>query len=169
MKSSTQLIDALRDKTLEQIERLDSLIVKIPDDKPEWQPVDSTLPLTDLLGHLLECLAGFCAVLYALRPRQLSHFPHLRALPVNQPRKATDARQLMEIYRQHLEQGFALLTDDDLSIKVSTVFVPAGESVLTLLLGNLEHLLNHKYQLFFYLKMLGVAVASQDLYQFRGE
>ncbi len=40
---------------------------------------------------------------------------------------------------------------------------------MTLLLGNLEHLLNHKYQLFFYLKLLGVPVNSSDLYRFRGD
>jgi hypothetical protein len=42
------------------------------------------------------------------------------------------------------------------------------ESVMTLLLGNLEHLVNHKYQLFVYLKLLGVPVATRDLYCWRG-
>jgi len=40
--------------------------------------------------------------------------------------------------------------------------------VLTLLLGNLEHLINHKHQLFSYLKQMGVPVATPDLYQLRG-
>jgi hypothetical protein len=35
------------------------------------------------------------------------------------------------------------------------VFVPQGEPLLTLLLGNLEHFINHKYQLFSYLKGKG--------------
>ena len=48
-----------------------------------------------------------------------------------------------------------------------TVFVPQGESILTLLLGNLEHLINHKHQLFTYLKQMGVPVATPDLYRFR--
>jgi hypothetical protein len=39
---------------------------------------------------------------------------------------------------------------------------------MTLLLGNLEHLVNHKYQLFFYLKMLGVPLGTPDLYRLRG-
>jgi hypothetical protein len=39
---------------------------------------------------------------------------------------------------------------------VPSVFVPEGEQLATLLLGNLEHLINHKYQLFFYLKLLGI-------------
>jgi len=48
-----------------------------------------------------------------------------------------------------------------------TVFA-AAESLTTLLLGNLEHLINHKYQLFVYLKILGVPVATADLYRWRG-
>jgi hypothetical protein len=49
-----------------------------------------------------------------------------------------------------------------------TVFVPQEELLMTILLGNLEHLMNHKYQLFFYLKLLGIPVATQDLYKLRG-
>ena len=49
---------------------------------------------------------------------------------------------------------------------LKTVFTT--ESVLTLLLGNLEHLVNHKYQLFVYLKLLGVPVATGDIYCWRG-
>jgi hypothetical protein len=33
--------------------------------------------------------------------------------------------------------------------------------------GNLEHLINHKYQLFFYLKLLAAA-SIPDLYRWRG-
>jgi hypothetical protein len=39
----------------------------------------------------------------------------------------------------------------------------------TLLLGNLEHLINHKHQLFMYVKLMGVAAGTRDLYRFRGE
>jgi hypothetical protein len=48
-----------------------------------------------------------------------------------------------------------------------TVFA-AAESLATLLLGNLEHLINHKYQLFVYLKILSVPVATADIYRWRG-
>ena len=45
---------------------------------------------------------------------------------------------------------------------------PEGEALLTLLLGNLEHFINHQYQLFAYLKMLGVPLGTRDLYVWRG-
>ena len=62
-----------------------------------------------------------------------------------------------------------MLEDSSLGKKVPTVFVKEGESLLTLLLGNLEHLVNHKHQLFMYLQLMGVQVKSIDLYQFRGQ
>ena len=56
------------------------------------------------------------------------------------------------------------MTSDD----VPTVFAAEGETILRLLLTNLEHFINHKYQLFFYLKMMGVSVGTGDLYCLRG-
>jgi hypothetical protein len=43
-----------------------------------------------------------------------------------------------------------------------------GGALLILLLGNLEHFINHQYQLFAYLKMLGVPSGTRDLYVWRG-
>ena len=40
--------------------------------------------------------------------------------------------------------------DAALARRIPTVFVPEGEALLTLRLGNLEHFINHKYQLFAY-------------------
>jgi hypothetical protein len=121
-----------------------------------------------LLGHLLDCAAGFCAVLAAADPQRLTHFAQLRDLPVNRPCSPTEAVRRIAIYRVHIEEAFALLSDEDLGRRLPTVFVKEGEPLLTLLLGNLEHLINHKHQLFTYLKLLGVGVSSRDLYHFRG-
>jgi hypothetical protein len=106
-------------------------------------------------------------VFAAAYPAQLAHFSNLRSLPVNQAIGADVARQRIIFYLFHIREGFALLTDTDLGRKLPTAFVPAGETLMTLLLGNLEHLTNHKYQLFMYLKLMGVEVSSRDLYQFR--
>jgi hypothetical protein len=57
---------------------------------------------------------------------------------------------------------------EDLARPIPTVFVPEREALLTLLLGNLEHLISHKYQLLTYLKLAGVAVGTPDIYRFRG-
>lgn len=166
--SSQPLCDAVLAKIEEQIERTVHLIVRIPDGALQWQPPTPNTRSTELLlGHLLDCLAGFCAVLVAANPEPLAHFSELRALPVNHACPGEDAVNRITAYRGRIEEGFALLTDADLARPVGTVFVAAGEPLLTLLLGNLEHLINHKHELFTYLKLMGVAVSSGDLYRFR--
>jgi hypothetical protein len=78
------------------------------------------------------------------------------------------ARERIPVYQAAIREGFDSINDADLGRAIPTVFVPAGEPLLTLLLGNLEHLVNHKHQLFMYLQLMGVKVGSADLYHFRG-
>ena len=151
------LCAALLDKIGEQIERTRHLIGLVPAGRLDWRPRAGDWTTGELIGHLLDCISGFCAVLVAAEPQRLAHFGKLREIPAT-----------IEIFHSHIEEGFALLTDADLARRVPTVFVAQGESVLTLLLGNLEHLINHKHQLFTYLKQMGVPVATPDLYRFRG-
>ncbi len=168
MDSKRLLCAALLAKILEQIERTDHLIRLLPADHQTWKPaISGAWPVEMLLGHLLDCVAGFCAVLAAAEPEPLAQFSELRNLPVNQACSIADALARLELYQARIEEGFAFLDDAGLSKTVGTVFVESGEPVLTLLLGNLEHLINHKHQLFTYLKQMGVDVNTRDLYRFR--
>jgi hypothetical protein len=162
------LVSAVQAKIFEQLERTEHLIRKLPDDELGWSiPVPDAWPAGVVIGHLLECVAGICAVLYAAAPQQLAHFGRLRGLAVNQSCPQAEALHRLHLYGTHLKEGFALLADADLGRLLPTIFVPTGEPILTLLLGNLEHLINHKHQLFTYLKLMGVDVNTPDLYQFR--
>jgi hypothetical protein len=158
-------------KLNDQVDRLEHLLDLIPPDKVAWRPPvpSPAFAMNEVLGHLLECLAGVCATLYAAYPKELAHFTRLRVLPVNHPCLIDEARQRMREYMRHIGEGFHLLLDQDLARHIPTVFAPSGEAVLTVLLGNLEHLINHKHQLFFYLKLLGVPVTTRDLYRWRQE
>ena len=149
MCESNKLAILFLSKLEEQIERTQHLITLIPPDKVEWRPQPDSLRVCDLLGHLLECLAG------------------LRDLQVNHCCGIEEASQRVNDYALHIKDGFALLDDNVIARRIPTIFVAEGEAVMTLLLGNLEHLINHKYQLFFYLKLLGVAVKTGDLYTLR--
>jgi hypothetical protein len=93
------------------------------------------------------------------------HFQQLRELPVNLSISGREFHARLETYRARIAEGFALLEDDGLARSIPTVFVPAGVTLLTLLLGNLEHLINHKRQLFEFLKRMGVKVGTADLYR----
>jgi len=167
MSASDTLAVNVLAKIEEQIDRTLHLIELIPSGKTEWRPHPDSSRVCDLLGHLLECLAGFCATLYAAKPELLVHFDELRELPVNHCCGTEEALTRIRHYSFHIKQGFDLLDDSDLKRRVKTVFVSEGESVATLLLRNLEHLINHKYQLFFYLKLLDVPVSTSDLYRFK--
>lgn len=123
--------------------------------------------MAELLGHLLDCLSGFCATLHAAHPNETAHFVKLRELPVNHRCEVEEARARLRDYESHIKEGFAVLSDADLTRSLPTVFVETGEPVMTLLLGNLEHLINHKHQLFSYLKLMGIPVSTRDLYRFR--
>jgi hypothetical protein len=163
-----RLVGAVAAKFAEQVDRTVHLIGLAPADCSAWiPPIPGARPLGELLGHLLDCLAGVCAVLYAAHPEALAHFAELRTLPVNFNCEPDEARERIGRYGAHIQEGFAVLRDDDLARKLPTVFVPEGEPVLTLLLGNMEHLINHKHQLFLYLKMLPLNVGTPDLYYLR--
>jgi hypothetical protein len=162
------LCDSLQAKIHEQIDRTAHLIALVPADRLDWTPdYPRAWRLDEVLAHLPECLAGFCAVLFALEPQRLAYFDHLRSPTANRACSPAEALQRIAVYRTHIDEGFALLDDSVLARSLPTVFVKAGEPALTLLLGNLEHLINHKHQLFIYLKELGLDLRTPDLYRLR--
>ena len=117
---------SLLTKIEEQIELTLRLILLIPEDKLDWQPIPNSFRMCDLLGHLLESFAGFCAALYAVHPQKLEHFLRLRDLPVNHSCGINEAYQRIEEYRTCIHQGFACLIDEDLNLQIPTVFKEAG-------------------------------------------
>lgn len=156
---------AFHAKIDEQIELAAHLATLIPADELQ-RTFDAAGVWTagDLLVHLLDCMAGFCAALYAAEPQKLAHFQQLRQLPVNRSVNPQEFHGRLEDYKVHIAEGFALLEDSSLARSIPTVFVPAGVSLAALLLGNLEHIINHKRQLFELLKRLDVKVGTADLY-----
>ena len=105
---------AVLEKVREQVDRLQHLVGMVPADKLDWRP-DVNVPsftVAELLGHLLECLAGMCAALHAANPERLAHFLELRELPVDRAGSAALARERISSYLAHIEQGFTLLDDE---------------------------------------------------------
>jgi hypothetical protein len=155
----------LLEKLGEQIERTTHLIALVPAAGLDGPGEHGEWTVGVLLGHLLECCAGFCAVLAAAGAG--AQFEELRGLPVNHRCEVAEALRRIEDYRTHIVAGFEALSDADLTRRVPTVF-GEGQTVLGLLLGNWEHLVNHKHELFTRLKGMGVEVGTRDLYRFRG-
>ena len=168
------IVNSVELKVLETIERTEHLVSLVPASCLEWRPelppsVQAGSDVGHLLGHLLDCLAGFCAAFHAAFPAELADLDELRSLPVNQFSSAEEARTKMRGYTAAIQRGFRCCSDVELARSIQTVFVPEGETLMTILLGNLEHLINHKYQLFLYLKLAGLPVSSRDIYRWRGQ
>jgi hypothetical protein len=167
------LVLSLEEKVMETVERTEHLVSLVPVHSLDWRPelpeeAPEASDLGHLIGHLLDCLAGFCAALYRAFPGELADFQELRSITVNESCSPEAALGKIKRYEAQIRRGFQHCTDADLSMKIQTVFVLDGETLLTILLGNLEHLINHKYQLFFHLKLAGLRVESRDLYKWRG-
>jgi hypothetical protein len=168
------IVDSVRDKILETMERTDHLVSMAPVGQLAWRPevpenVAAAMDLGHLLGHLLSCMAGFCAALHAAFPAELSELEELKLLTVDHSCTPDETRKRIEVYARHIARGLGHCAEADLGRRIRTIFVPEGETLLTLLMGNLEHVTNHKYQLFFYLKLLGVGAGTADLYRLRGK
>ena len=168
------IVEALRAKVGEAVERTDHLVSLVTEGSLAWQPESGSgnsnaMNVGHLLGHLLDCLSGFCACFQKAFPEDLADLDFLRGREVNHFCSPREARERIAEYGKQIERGFLLCNDSDLRRVLQTMFAWNGETLMTLLLGNLEHLLNHKYQLFLYMRLQGVTVTSRDLYQFREE
>ena len=156
-------------KIHEQIERADHLMGLLPGARTDWIPAlpgarslgwllaNAGLPGGFLRGFVCGAAGGTRAFLEVARRRNSCELRHRRGAGA------------LAMYRDRIDEGFAVLVDEDLSRRLATVFVLEGEMVMTLLLGNLEHLTSHKYQLFVYVRMAGVEAGTRDLYQFRNQ
>src|ERR1051325_3256639 len=96
---SNRLCATLRDKIEEQIERTIHLIRLLPAGSESPRPLPGSQPVGHLLGHIPDCVAGFCAVLVAASPDRLAHFNALRSLPVHDECDADHAIQALRGYR----------------------------------------------------------------------
>lgn len=161
----------LLQKVLEQAERVQHLLTLAPEEG-SWRPVPvqgrPLMTLGELTFHFGECLAGFCAALYAAAPDRLAHFQRLREWTTSPADRLEEVRLRLTEYVRHVEEGFQLLEDSNLTRKLPTLFAPEGQPLFTILLANLEHLIHHKHQLFVYLRLRGVDVGTADLYRLPG-
>jgi len=166
---------SLLDHVEGECELILGLLDRIPgsqqDWRPDWPSVAGRPPFScrKLAWHLADSFSGFCAAFLRLHPEKLSHFTELRQRLESTRARADvlEARGLLESCRDHLRQAFAITDDDDFVRTVPTFFEPEGKPFLSILLVNLTHVTHHKFQLFIYLKMLGVDVSTPDLFRIR--
>ena len=140
------------------------LISLAPADKLDWQPGKGNyMTLGQLLHHLAMCPGLFV-------PAINNAFPPAEAFQtfVQEDLKNTKAPDVAgrELSRGWDESRAALSRVSDADFQAKRVVVPWGPPLplWRTCLGMAEHWANHKYQLFFYLKLLGLPVNTLTLY-----
>jgi len=163
----------LGEKLDEDLALIGELLALVPENSEDWRPDWPTangkepFTLAQLAAHLVDAAAALGACLQRLRPDQLQHFDRFRediALAKNMT--CSEAVLYVLECRQLLKKGFALVRDEQLQEAIPTYFRPEGEIWLSVLLSNWKHTNHHAYQLFLYLKLLGVSVSTKELYRF---
>ncbi|HSB80357.1 MAG TPA: DinB family protein [Candidatus Methylomirabilis sp.] len=140
------------------------LISLAPANKLDWKPAKGNyMSLGQLLHHLATCPGVFVAVVN-------NAFPPAEAFQkfVEEDLKNTKTPEVAarEASRGWDESKAALQSVSDGDFQSKMVSVPWGPPMplWRVSLGMADHWVNHKYQLFFYLKLLGLPVNSMTLY-----
>jgi len=151
----------------------ETLMKMAPADKIDWKPAEGNyFTLGQVLEHLSTDLGaeikGFVTGDWGVEltpegefPPEMQVLPPAEKFPCCDPQTAL--KQLDKSYRLSKETLAGLSEEDFRSKMVKAPWGVEGP-MWSMLLSALEHLINHKYQLFFYLKMLGLPVNTYTLY-----
>lgn len=146
------LTECLARKMAEDLQLLAGLLSMLPAESEQWRPQGrEAFSVGELRQHLVEAAGAVCACFHRLHPEQLKHFEG-------------DRPSSVEGFRAWIEEGFRASEDADFSRSIATYFSPQGELFLSVLMSNWKHLHFHTYQLFIYLREMGIPATTADLY-----
>lgn len=139
-----------------------SLISQVPEDKLEWTPPGAKfMPMGALIRHLAVCPMMISIIVKNQFPDAASM---QKMIAENDNHRATP-EEAKNMLQQNLDQALkdlaALSQDDYNNLEVVAPF--GTMKMWRMLLAGSEHLINHKTQLFLYLKMLGRPVGWMNL------
>jgi len=149
---------------MENYRPAEKLIGMVPADKLTWQPGRTFMSTGQVLCHLSGGLGGDLEMLLSGKfpsMKEMEEGMKLENLPSCSPQEALDK---LEKDKKILRQVLDGLSEEDFASKV--VSVPWGwkAKMERMAFNFLGHFLNHKMQLFTYLKLLGLPVNTETLY-----
>jgi hypothetical protein len=138
----------------------ESLLKMVPADKLDWKPGDNFMTLGQLICHMGDGIGTELRMLITNSWPQMDGAAH----PPMPSCSAQEALAKLEKDKATLKEVLAGVSEEDFANKI--VKVPWGwENKLEFMaLDFREHFVNHKMQLFTYLKLLGFPVNTQTLY-----
>lgn len=144
------------------------LIAKVPADRLDWRPDPSFLTMGSVVRHVAETVGeGLKAVMdggWGI------HFeggggglPPAEAFP--SVRSVQEGLDLIDADWKLFEERFAKVDEKTLNAQVVKIPWMAPETTLAeYMLHTVEHLSNHRMQLFLYLRLIGLKVNTATLY-----
>ncbi|MGH9717344.1 MAG: DinB family protein [Candidatus Acidiferrales bacterium] len=145
-----------------EMETTRKTLERVPEDKPDWKPHDTSMPISRLAGHIAE-LVGFGAI--AFQGDSFDFAPGGKSQM--QPTVMTSRKQLLEVFDKNVSNARAAISkasDEDmqkgwtLMNNGKTIFAMPRVGILRTLVLN--HIIHHRGQLSVYLRMNKVPVPS---------
>ncbi len=149
---------------MESYRPAESMVRMVPADKIDWKPGPTFMTMGQLLYHLTGGLGAEFQMLLANnwpKPEEMETAMKAENMP-----SCGSEEALVKLGKDKatLQEVFGCLSEEDFAEKV--VSVPWGWQYKfeLMALHFHEHFLNHKMQLFTYLKLLGLPVNTETLY-----
>lgn len=157
---------AIRDAILpefdHEMETTRKTLERVPEDKPDWKPHDTSMPMARLAGHIAE-LVGFGTLTF--QGDSFDFAPGGQSQ--RQPTVMTSRKQLLELFDKNVADSRAAIakaSDEELQKPWSlmnngkAIFAMPRIGVLRTMVLN--HIIHHRGQLSVYLRMNKVPVPS---------
>lgn len=142
----------------------ETLMKLAPDDRLDYSPAEGMFTLGQLLHHLAVSPGFYAQGLgtgdWRLRSMREILLSNRREKPVSGP----EALEILQDSKRRVFEAIERLSDEDFQTKVIDSPMLGRQKIWRLGMQMAEHQLNHKEQLFLYLKLLGIRVHTGTLY-----
>ena len=156
--------DEYYEVVMENYRPAETLISMVPADKLNWKPGPTFMSIGQVICHLSDGFGGGFEMLFSGKwpsMEEMGESMKLENLPSCSPQEALDK---LEKDKKVLRQILDGVSEEDFTNKVVSVPWGMTAKVERIAISFLNHLSNHKMQLFTYLKLLGLPVNTETLY-----
>ncbi len=150
---------------VEILQPTESLFLFVPEDKKDWQPVEGAFTAGQLMLHMAEALR------FNANGIQKNEWavPSMRHIFVaNRKTSSATVQEALSTYRESSKlflDIFASMDNEEFQHGEVDSIQMGKVQKWRISLFALDHHLNHKAELFMYLKLMGVKVGTKELYQ----
>ncbi|MFZ4619246.1 MAG: DinB family protein [Bacteroidota bacterium] len=153
-----------RDYAEKQLSPTEPLFLLVPTEQKDWKPTEESFTTGQLMYHMAYALKfnadGILKNEWAL--------PSLRHVFItNRRTPSASVQECVDLYRTNAKYFldiFSTLSEEEFATGELDTLQLGRTQKWRMSLFALEHHLNHKAELFMYLKMMGVKVTSRELY-----